>query len=195
MPIDRSVIQRPWFWPALLVAAIAAGAIVEWARTPPAPSTGTPPAVAPTTVAPRADTPRAPDSAPDLTGLRRAPEGPEEPPIVHAEIPRPHPPPGTEPPVPLTANRVIDPQRVLDDSARRWADSVRGVRPDILEQMRLGKMQERERVQKDIAALEESLRENQGDEALSRRLETLQNNLYYLDRSIAYLEKVQEESR
>jgi len=194
MPINRSLIQRLWFWPAALVAAIAAGAIVEWARTPPAPPASAPRAAAPATP-PLAAPPQAPEPAPDLSGLPRAPEGPEEPPLVHAEIPRAHPPPGTEPPVPLTANGVIDPRRVLDDSARRWADSVRGVRPDILEQMRLGKLQERERVQKDIVALEESLRGNQGAEALPRRLETLQNNLYYLDRSIAYLEKVQEESR
>jgi len=99
-----------------------------------------------------------------------------------------------EPPVPLTANRTLDPRRVLDESARRWADSVRGVRPEILEQMRQGKLQERERLQKEMAGIEESLRARPGNEAVSRQLESVQNNLYYLDRSIAYLEQVQAET-
>jgi len=93
---------------------------------------------------------------------------------------------------------VLDQERVLDDSAHRWADSVRGVRPDILEQMRGGKLQEREKLQRDITTLEANLPSGAGRESIERQLETLRNNVYYLDRSIGYLEEVQrsqEESR
>jgi len=176
--------RRPWFWPTLLVAAIAFGAIVEWVRTPDTRSTK----------APQADSPGSAEPTPGATTPPRAPEAPAPPPLVHAEVPRAHLPTGAEQ-VPGTANRLLDPHRVLDDSARRWADSVRSVRPEILEQMRLGKMQERERLQGQMAGLQEELRNMPANAALARRLETLQNNLHYLDRSIAYLENIQEESR
>jgi len=194
MPNDRSVIHHPWFWPALLVAAIVFGAIVEWVRTPDTRSTKAPQADAPGPP-PRAGTPGSAEPTPGAPTPPRAFEAPEPPPIVHAEIPRAHPPPGTEPRIPTTGNRVLDQRRVLEDSARRWADSVRRVRPEILEQMRLGKMQERERLQEQMAALQKELRNMPANAALARRLETLQNNFYYLDRSIAYLENIQEESR
>ena len=176
--------RRPWLWPTLLVAAIAFGVIVEWVRTPDTRSTK----------APQADAPGSAEPAPGATTPPRAPEAPAPPPLVHAEVPRAHPPTGAEQ-VPGTANRLLDPHRVLDDSARRWADSVRSVRPEILEQMRLGKMQERERLQEQMVGLLEEIRNMPANAALPRRLETLQNNLYYLDRSIDYLENIQEESR
>ncbi len=190
MPKDRSVIHRPWFWPALLVIAIGGGAIFEWVRTPGAPGPAAPrTGVSSPASARRAMTPpEAPGRAP---GPMPAPRGSEPRPLIHAEIPRAHPPPGTEPEIPLTGNRVIDQERVLDDSARRWADSVRGVRPDILKQMHGGKLQEREKLQRDIATMEANLPSGPGREAIERQLETLRNNLYYLDRSIGYLEEVQ----
>ena len=192
MPIDLSVTRRAWFWPAILVAAIAAGAIVQWVREPGVPGPEAPPANAP---ARRAVAPPSAQPAPGASTLPRAPEGPETPPLVHAEIPRAHPAPGTEPPVPLTANRALEPHVVLDDSARRWADSVRGVRPEILEQMRLGKMQERERLQREMTGIGESLLANPKNDALLRQLESIQNNLFYLDRSITYLQEIEAETR
>jgi hypothetical protein len=192
MPIDLSVTRRTWFWPALLVAAIVAGAIVQWVREPGAPAPVTPPA---NVTAPPVAVPGSAKPSPGVPALTRPPMEPERPPLIHAEVPRAHPPPGTEPPVPLTANRALDPHVVLDDSARRWADSVRGVRPEILEQMRLGKMQERERLQQDMRKVGEGLLANPGNAALQKQLESIQNNLFYLDRSMTYLQDIEAEPR
>jgi hypothetical protein len=72
---------------------------------------------------------------------------------------------------------------------------VRGVRPDILDQMREGKRLERERILREIDAAEAAARENPGDRLRMRKLQALKDDLYYLEQSIDQLETVRQEAR
>jgi hypothetical protein len=190
---SRRSIVRPWFWPALVGVAIAIGALVEWIRSPAPPAPSAPEAAAPAAIVP----PRA-EPAPDAGAPRPyvAPTpAPAPPPMPRSEYPRARPAPGTEPRVPFTGDPTADRRQALTQAARRWAQSVRGVRPDILDQMREGKRLERERILREIDAAEAAVRENPGDRLRMRKLQALKDDLYYLEQSIDQLETVRQEAR
>jgi hypothetical protein len=110
MPIDPSVTHRAWFWPALLVAAIAAGAIIEWEKA------GVSGLTRRGRTSARRERPR----------LRAPPEGPG----TSAHHADPAAPASDGDAGPAHRQPTMDPKRVRT-TCPAMAESVRGTRPDI----------------------------------------------------------------